>query len=53
MKTKSDVSQALKDVWEWKEKVYLKLRNQKDRDRQYKKDTDELIRLLGLKTLSR
>jgi hypothetical protein len=51
--SKSDVPQALKEVWEWKEKVYLKLRDQKDKVRQYKNDTEELIRMLGLKTFSR
>jgi hypothetical protein len=53
MKTKSEVSQTLREVWNWKEKVYIKLRGHKDKQRLIHDETDALIRRLGLRTLAR
>jgi hypothetical protein len=53
MKTTTDVPHALKEVWEWKDRVYKKLSHNKDKRSQIDRDTDEIIKRLGLKTLSR
>jgi hypothetical protein len=51
MKTKRNTPVALQEVWEWKEKVYKKLFDKKDRHSQIEKNTDAVIDRLGLKTL--
>jgi len=54
MKTTNKDSTSLTEVWEWKEKVYNKYLL-KDGNKKYnaiKKDTEVVIKKLGLKTFS-
>jgi len=49
---KNKETKSLVEIWEWKEKIYNKIKNMKDKSDYFKKNTNEVINRLGLEKVS-